>query len=318
MPVLPSFGTFAPAPNLSQAYLGGIHADVQEAQLGQERQLAQAKLTQAAQQHSQALQFQREKLAQDAQQAQMEFQAKMALAQQEQLRKQQQLEMEKAYHEATIGLRTSQLDQQAKLSQARLQQASQKMIQDEAFRRDQLSQTGEYQQGMIGARNRVADAAESRVKLSADEAAQKHIAAEEIQRRIAAGEDAQQVYREVGPRLGRFPAGMLSGTGGTETVTEKTLPTEAVEARPEVRDKGLLGTGLWSKVIIPERKAVPGKPGITKTHRVPITQVPAGIGAKPARTDIPEKAIKYLQEHPETRDDFDKKYGKGASDQYLP
>jgi len=117
MPVIP-ISPPLPGPNLAESFLGGY------------------RIAQDAQQHAQALQFQREKLAQDAQMAEMELAAKSAAQEKQALRQEQEIQIEKAYRDSQIGLKQRELDESQKLFDFKVQQASQQAaVQQMAARR---------------------------------------------------------------------------------------------------------------------------------------------------------------------------------------
>lgn len=100
MPVIPSFGSFAPTPDLAGAYLGGEKLALEGQQLAA-----------SIAQQSQRMALEQAKLQQDAEQNQMMLAAKQAAAERDSMRQQQEMEIAKAYHDAQIGLQRQELQQ---------------------------------------------------------------------------------------------------------------------------------------------------------------------------------------------------------------
>ena len=114
MPLIPSFHAYAPAPDLSQAFLGG-----QQIQVARER-IAQEAMADAAR-----IQLGREQLAQHAIQNEMELAAKKEALSRESMRREQEQEIEKAYRETQLGLATRELEQHKLINEMKLKQAAQ-------------------------------------------------------------------------------------------------------------------------------------------------------------------------------------------------
>lgn len=102
MPVIPSFGTWAPQPNLAESFIGG------------------ARIQQAAAQAAQELQVQRERMSMQKQQFEMEQASKQKVFEQEQLRRQSELAVESAYKQAMMGLQERKLEEDAQMDMARI------------------------------------------------------------------------------------------------------------------------------------------------------------------------------------------------------
>lgn len=77
---------------------------------------------------------QQNQLQAEQERAQMETQARQQALQQQTLRAQQQIEMQRAYHDAVVGLRQDQLDQVSQANQLKAQVAARKFAAQQQFR----------------------------------------------------------------------------------------------------------------------------------------------------------------------------------------
>src|SRR5688572_22351825 len=102
MAVIPSFSSYAPAPDLAGAYLGAQRIQQQAAEAANRIQLG------------------REQLAQEAVQAQMELAAKKEVLASEALRRAQEQEIEKAYRQTQIGLKERELANEESIAAMRI------------------------------------------------------------------------------------------------------------------------------------------------------------------------------------------------------
>lgn len=122
MPVVPSFGSYAPKPDMAGAYLGGQRIALGREQLAQEAQQASARFAMEGQ-----------RLQEQRQIAEMELSAKMATQQQEQMRRQQEMEIEKSYRQTQIGLEERRLQQAAQLMDMKLKEAAQSFAAQQTY-----------------------------------------------------------------------------------------------------------------------------------------------------------------------------------------
>jgi hypothetical protein len=113
----------------------------------------------------------------------------------------------------------------------------------------------------------------------------------------------------------RAAAPRLNPTDYT-TVSEKTPAVAGVPAEAAAAPSGgpsLMGLNPFYSAGHPAQAAIPGIPERTTTRRIPVN--PQGAGQPAA--NIPDSAVQYLVAHPEVAEQFDAKYGQGASEQYL-
>ncbi len=115
MAVIPSFGSYAPAPDLAGAYLGAQRIRQQAAEAAARIQLG------------------REQLAQEAVQNQMELAAKKEILASEALRRAQEQEIEKAYRQTQIGLKERELATQEEVAAARIKEASEGFLRNQEY-----------------------------------------------------------------------------------------------------------------------------------------------------------------------------------------
>ncbi len=113
-------------PWLSQGGQPYAEAYQKGTQLGMQQSELQQRLAQANAQHQQQMQVEQQRLAQQAQMAQMEWQAKTAIAERNAQREETQLEMTRAYHEAQLGLQQRKLEEQNQLWQIKINDAAEK------------------------------------------------------------------------------------------------------------------------------------------------------------------------------------------------
>ncbi len=113
-------------PWLSQGGQPYAEAYQKGTQLGMQQSELQQRLAQANAQHQQQMQVEQQRLAQQAQMAQMEWQAKTAIAERNAQREETQLEMTRAYHEAQLGLQQRKLEEQNQLWQLKIDDAANK------------------------------------------------------------------------------------------------------------------------------------------------------------------------------------------------
>jgi hypothetical protein len=96
------------------------------------------------------------------------------------------------------------------------------------------------------------------------------------------------------------------------TVTERSPAVKGVPGTPgSPSDYSLWKPWTWGDEATPAQPAIPGIPERTTTRRIPVSQAEGGD------KNIPQKAIDHLIANPGLREQFDAKYGQGASDQYL-
>jgi hypothetical protein len=117
MAVIPSFNSYAPAPELAQAYLGAERI----------RQEAAADAARIA--------LGREQLAQQAVQANMELQAKQEALANESLRRAQEQQIEQAYKQTQLGLAERELKSQEAYNQSRIAEAAEGFSRRQAYDR---------------------------------------------------------------------------------------------------------------------------------------------------------------------------------------
>lgn len=133
---IPSFGNYAPKPDLAGAYLGGARIAQARESSANEMQLGQQRLAQAAQQAQQEIQLAQQKIAAQQAQAQMEMQAKQEIAQQNMLRQQQELQIEQADKQARLGLEQRRVEEAEKMVQLKVGEAARKFQAQQAFQRE--------------------------------------------------------------------------------------------------------------------------------------------------------------------------------------
>lgn len=133
---IPSFGNYAPKPDLAGAYLGGARLAQARQDSSNEMQLGQQRLAQAAQQAQQEIQLAQQKIAAQQAQAQMELQAKQEVAQQQMMRQQQELQIEKSYKDAQFGLEQRRVEEAEKMVQLKVGEAARKFQAQQAFQRE--------------------------------------------------------------------------------------------------------------------------------------------------------------------------------------
>lgn len=163
---------------------------------------------------------QKARLAQEAEETAMRLAVYERQQEKDNLIKQQEMELNRARNDALLGLRQQQLE----LDQSRLAQDAIKAAADFAmrgqqasdlsqYRADTLAQTGRRDQATAIYRADQLAQGDERYQLQADKYADSLTAQNRIRERIAAGEDARQVYLEEGPAA-RVPGmGSIVGRG---------------------------------------------------------------------------------------------------------
>lgn len=127
MPVMPSFKSFAPTPDLAGAWLGGRASSQRDRQITSDIALQSQKLAQDAAQAEQAIAMSQQKLQQEAVQSQMEMQAKQAQLQQESMRAEQELRIKQQYQQQQIGIKQQQAKTAADTLKIKTNEASRKL-----------------------------------------------------------------------------------------------------------------------------------------------------------------------------------------------
>jgi len=117
MPVIPTFSSYAPAPNLAQSYLAQQRLQQEAAADAARIGLGYAQLQQRAVENEMQLAAQKETLAK------------------ENLRKAQEAEVEKAYRESQLGIAQRQLQQQELVNQMKVKEAAQQMDAAQQYQR---------------------------------------------------------------------------------------------------------------------------------------------------------------------------------------
>lgn len=129
MPVMRSFSSFAPTPNLGGAYVGGAGVGVRMVEAENALALGRAKIA--------ADMAQANKMAAVRQQeAQMEAQARSEALQAATLRQQQEIEVQKAYQQAQLGLKERELSQADALMKLKTQEAAQEFDAFQNYQKD--------------------------------------------------------------------------------------------------------------------------------------------------------------------------------------
>lgn len=138
--IVPALGTFAPGPNLAEAYLGGQRLSLASQQLAQSAQehadtvgLARERAAQQQGQFEEGQQLEQQKLQQAYALNEMHMAAQQQVREQQNLMAQQKLEVQKAYNASLIGLRQQQLQVAAagaavKMAQFSAKQAAQEQL----------------------------------------------------------------------------------------------------------------------------------------------------------------------------------------------
>lgn len=120
--VIPSFGDFAPGPDLAGSYLGGVASAQHAQQIMQESQRANV-----------ALQMQQQRLQQESEQAAMANQIKSQQLQEEHLKNQQELAIKSQYEQTLNELKRDQIDQAGQLVKLKTQEAARKFSAQQMF-----------------------------------------------------------------------------------------------------------------------------------------------------------------------------------------
>lgn len=276
MPVIPSFSSFAPAPNLASSFLGGVKI-AQEGQQENER-LAQgrqriaeqsqsdaARLAQAAASHAQQFQIARERIASSQVENQMRLEARQKIVDQQALQKSHEAAIDAAVKNTQLGLAERRLQAQESVVKIRIQEAADSMARQ--FKYDQVIAAGGTPEEGIR----------------------------------AAGLGARGLSEVIG---GRFSG--ANKPPPMDTITE-TIPAQ--EGRPAVegipaRKRSLLGID-W---LMPDVKAVEAQPAIPEHGKQTITRrIPnmTATNAPPRGLSIPEglsrtNSTKRLKYNPDT------------------
>jgi hypothetical protein len=149
-------------------------------------------------------------------------------------------------------------------------------------------------------------------------------------RKIAAtfGTTAEQVrqdYEQAAAELQAFKSELLKGQGAITDFERKLLATtlpklDAVNGKPGLRTLDFLRDDLRSTIERPDRYRRRGstedrQPEPSRAERTP-AQTSERPAAKP-QVNAPAAAIEALRKNPNLREQFDKKYGAGASASVL-
>lgn len=134
MPVIPSFGAFAPAPKLAESMFSGIASSQRDTQ--EANQLAIA---------NQHIQLAQQKLQQEAVQSNMELQAKQEAHKDDMMRRQHEMMIQDQYQKQMIGLKQQQLEESSKIVQMKTMESARKFQAQQAFKAEaeQAIQGGE-------------------------------------------------------------------------------------------------------------------------------------------------------------------------------
>lgn len=132
MPVIPTFSSYAPAPNLAEAYLGGGRLQLARQQLAQEAAADAARIA-----------LGRQQLQQRAIENEMQLAATKEAQARENLRKAQEAEVEKAYRETQLGLRARELQNEEAIATMRIADAAMEFDRAQRYQRrvSELMQT---------------------------------------------------------------------------------------------------------------------------------------------------------------------------------
>lgn len=133
MPVVPSFGSYAPKPDLAGAYLGARRADIAAFQAASDYQLGQQRIAQAAAESQARIALGQQTLEARRVENEMELAAKQATEQRDHLRKQQEAEILKSYRDTQIGMQERRLAIAEAQEQQRIQDAAQAFDQQQYF-----------------------------------------------------------------------------------------------------------------------------------------------------------------------------------------
>lgn len=135
MPVVPSFGSYAPKPDLAGAYLGARRADIAAFQAAAEYQLGQQRIAQAAAESQARIALGQQTLEARRVENEMELAARKEVQERENLRKQQEAQILNSYRQTQIGLAERRLAIAEAQEQQRIAEAAAAFEQNQEYNR---------------------------------------------------------------------------------------------------------------------------------------------------------------------------------------
>lgn len=266
-----------------------------------------AALAQAGMRSRQQFDIERQRMQQQSQMAEMELAAKQAAQEQAQMRQSQDLQVEKAYKDASLGLRERELNQQQQKVDFQIKSASQKaMAQAEASSRIAAGEDPTKVWMEMGPElGMTANAMASLTRKGPGEfpGAQAIEGLPENYLGVQTGPGTRQVVRL--PE--KFQGGSVQGIPVLDPVSGE--PIEGAYAIPS--PSGGVSVHNAPKMTGYEAAAK----NLASKQAAGGTKAPAPM-TKGSKKPTAE-AIDYLRAHPDTALQFDKKYGAGSADKFL-
>jgi hypothetical protein len=339
MPVMPSFGNFAATPNLAESYLGGARVVQQDQQAAQQFELEAAKI------------------AAGRQQAAMEAQARQQALQQKSIQDQQELELQRSYKESMLGLQEREMKAKEDQFNQQIQQAAQAHEATQAYQQEAADMIGRGQEPTSafmqsamkygpqmnlpsGAYSQMfrdrgeAGAAGTPEGMPEDFGEVTDVPGMEGYSKFRTGKGSYQLLKkpdtgeasqqpDIPPGYLVFNEKVLPDVAFREQLKERNrlvkmeesdIPFANAAAKREAGDK----LSKTDKIALKKGDERQAKIGQLSSEIEGRMSGGGGRGARGAEGPAPDKKmIQYLQDNPDTADQFDEFFGEGASQQYL-